>query len=64
MKDALIVNPFDGEETARALHHARQMPLAERRRRHGRLMRGLREYDVRRWRNEFIAALADAPAHR
>jgi trehalose-6-phosphate synthase len=40
------------------------MPLAERRRRHGRLMRGLREYDVRRWRNEFIAALADAPAHR
>jgi len=64
MTDALIVNPFDCEETARALHHARQMPLAERRRRHGRLMRGLREYDVRRWRNEFIAALADAPARR
>ena len=64
MTDALIVNPFDGEETARALHHARQMPVAERRRRHERLMRGLREYDVRRWRNEFIAALADAPARR
>ncbi|MBX3703123.1 MAG: trehalose-6-phosphate synthase [Steroidobacteraceae bacterium] len=61
MTDALIVNPFDGEETARALHHARQMPLAERRRRHERLMRGLVEYDVRRWRNEFITALADAP---
>ncbi len=64
MTDALIVNPFDGEETARALHHARQMPLAERRNRHERLMRGLREYDVRRWRNEFVEALADAPARR
>jgi trehalose 6-phosphate synthase len=62
LTDALIVNPFDGEETARALHRALAMPLAERRRRHQRLLRGLREYDVRRWRNEFIAALADAPA--
>jgi trehalose 6-phosphate synthase len=59
--EALIVNPFDNEETARALHHAREMPRTERRRRHERLMRRLREYDVRRWRNEFVAALAEVP---
>jgi trehalose 6-phosphate synthase len=62
LTDALIVNPFDGEETARALHRALAMPRAERRRRHQRLLRGLHDYDVRRWRNEFIAALAEAPA--
>jgi trehalose 6-phosphate synthase len=61
LKDALIVNPFDSEETARALHQAREMPRPERRTRHERLMQHLREYDVRRWRNEFVAALADAP---
>jgi len=63
LTDALIVNPFDNEETARAFHQARVMPLAERRQRHAKLMKGLREYDVRRWRNEFIAGLADTPAH-
>ncbi|MGH8250727.1 MAG: alpha,alpha-trehalose-phosphate synthase (UDP-forming) [Steroidobacteraceae bacterium] len=62
LKDALIVNPFDGEETARALHQAREMPRPERRARHEKLMNNLREYDVRRWRNEFIAALGDAPS--
>jgi trehalose 6-phosphate synthase len=61
LAEALIVNPFDNEETARALHHAREMPRAERRRRHERLMRRLREYDVRRWRNEFVGALAEVP---
>lgn len=62
LREALIVNPFDNEETARALHDARTMPLAERCRRHERLMRCLREYDVKRWRNEFIAGLAETPA--
>lgn len=64
LKEALIVNPFDNEETARALHRARAMPLTERRRRHERLMQRLREYDVKRWRNEFIAGMADTPARK
>ena len=64
LKEALIVNPFDNEETARALHQARVMPLAERRGRHQQLMGRLREYDVKRWRKEFIAGLAGTPPRR
>jgi trehalose 6-phosphate synthase len=62
LTEALIVNPFDNEETAQALHQAREMPRQERRRRHERLMQRLHDYDVRRWRNEFVTTLADVPA--
>ena len=62
MADALLVNPFDPEETAAALNRAREMPRPERRLRHERLMRNLREYDARRWRDEFVGALAESPA--
>ncbi len=61
LPEALIVNPFDDEETAGALHQAREMALPERQQRHERLMRRLRDYDVRRWRNEFVTALMDVP---
>lgn len=64
MDAALLVNPYDGEEIADAMHVAREMRLAERRRRHETLMRGLRAYDVRRWRTDFVAALMEAPAWR
>jgi trehalose 6-phosphate synthase len=62
--EALLVNPYDGEETAEAMHLAREMRIQERRRRHEALMRRLRARDVGRWRRDFIAALADAPAWR
>jgi len=64
MGAALLVNPFDGEEMALALHQARAMPLEERRNRHARLMRCLHEYDVKRWRDEFVAALSATRARR
>jgi len=64
MDAALLVNPFDTGETAQALHQAREMPLHERRNRHAELMRRLREWDVKRWRHEFLAALAGVPARQ
>jgi glucokinase len=64
LRDALLVNPYDGEETAEAMHCAREMGREERRRRHEALMRRLRARDVVRWRRDFIAALQDAPAWR
>jgi trehalose 6-phosphate synthase len=64
LRDALLVNPYDGEETAEAMHCAREMGREERRRRHEALMRRLRSRDVVRWRRDFIAALQDAPAWR
>jgi len=64
LREALIVNPYDGEETAAALHLAREMRIQERRDRHEALMRRLRARDVARWRRDFLAALSEAPAGR
>jgi trehalose 6-phosphate synthase len=61
---ALLVNPYDGEETAEAMHVARSMPLPERQRRHGLLMKRLQAFDVGRWRSDFLAALDAAPPWR
>jgi len=64
LREALIVNPYDGEETAAAMHLAREMRIQERRRRHEALMRRLRARDVSRWRRDFLAALSEVPAGR
>jgi trehalose 6-phosphate synthase len=64
LSEALLVNPYDGEETAEAMHRAREMSLQERRRRHEALMRRLHARDVVRWRRDFLTALAAAPAWR
>jgi trehalose 6-phosphate synthase len=64
MKAALLVNPYDGEEIADAMHVAREMRPQERRSRHDELMTSLNEYDVGHWRREFVAALAAAPGWR
>jgi trehalose 6-phosphate synthase len=60
MQAALQVNPYDAAETAAALLQARALPLDERRARHAELLRGLHDYDARRWRSEFLGALAQA----
>ena len=64
LTDALLVNPYDTAEMAAALHRAREMTVEERRARHATLMHSLREYDIKRWRNEFVSALADVPVQR
>ena len=64
LREALLVNPYDGEETAEAMHLAREMRIQERRRRHEALMRRINLRDVSRWRRDFIGALQDAPAWR
>ncbi len=65
MTDALLVNPFDTTEMAQALDKAHQMPLRERQKRHAGLMRTLEDYDVNRWRSEFVSALtAVVPRNR
>jgi trehalose 6-phosphate synthase len=63
MQAALLVNPYDAAATAEALLRASELPLDERRARHAELMRGLREFDLARWRDAFTQALA-APARR
>ncbi|WP_428421044.1 alpha,alpha-trehalose-phosphate synthase (UDP-forming) [Methylibium sp.] len=60
MHEALLVNPYDIGATAAAVQRALRMPLAERIDRHQVLLAGVREYDVHRWRRNFLQALEQA----
>jgi trehalose 6-phosphate synthase len=61
LTNALIVNPYDRRGIARALKQALDMPLDERRARHGKLLGALRENDIHAWRSRFLATLAGTP---
>ena len=62
LKEALLVNPYDTENTAAAILLALQMPVEERRTRHQAMMRTIREYDVHWWCDSFLDALAETDA--
>ncbi|MBI2771727.1 MAG: alpha,alpha-trehalose-phosphate synthase (UDP-forming) [Burkholderiales bacterium] len=62
LKEALLVNPYDTENTANAIHLALQMPLDERRVRHDALMKTIRRYDVHWWCDSFLDKLGKASA--
>ncbi|MND03664.1 Alpha,alpha-trehalose-phosphate synthase [UDP-forming] [compost metagenome] len=58
LPQALIVNPFDTDEVAEAIHAALWMPREDRIQRHAAMLEWLRDHDVHRWRHDFLAALA------
>jgi trehalose 6-phosphate synthase len=62
LEGAMIVNPYDIDMTATALHQALAMPIEERRERHARLLASQRANDVHAWRDRFLKALAGEPA--
>ena len=57
---ALIVNPYDVQGVADALHSALGMPRAERKERWRTLVEGVRRNSVTVWRESFVAHLRDA----
>lgn len=57
LDQALIVNPYDRDEVADALHRAISMTRAERRERHQALLQRVRDLDVANWRRDFLADL-------
>jgi trehalose 6-phosphate synthase len=57
MDGAVIVNPYDVEATAEAMHRGLIMSLDERQDRWRRLLAQVRERDIVRWRQDFVAAL-------
>jgi len=59
-EDALLVNPFDTDETAEALRLALDMDLPERRRRWQGLMAAARRHNVEDWARSFLDRLAPA----
>jgi trehalose 6-phosphate synthase len=58
LRDALIVNPYDTDELASALHRALSMPDTEREARMGRMRRTVRENNIYKWAGMLTAALA------
>ncbi|MGV8854388.1 MAG: alpha,alpha-trehalose-phosphate synthase (UDP-forming) [Devosia sp.] len=56
--DAILVNPFDTDETAEALRMALDMPLQERIDRWTTLMAAARTYSVDNWSHSFLERLA------
>lgn len=57
LKDALLVNPHSIEHVSETIERALAMPLAERKKRHQKLLAAVRDFDVIRWRKDFVAAL-------
>ncbi len=56
---ALIVNPHESEGVAAALKRALEMPLAERRERHGPMLEHLLVHNVELWAESYLSALAE-----
>ncbi len=55
-KGALLVNPYDEEGVADAIHEAYTMPIAERKRRMNKLRASIRKQDIYWWVNSFLEA--------
>jgi trehalose 6-phosphate synthase len=56
---ALIVNPHESEGVAAALKRALEMPLFERRERHGPMLEHLLVHNIELWAESYLAALAE-----
>jgi len=56
---ALIVNPHESEGVAAALKRALEMPLAERRDRHGPMLEHLLVHNIELWAESYLAALTE-----
>ncbi|WPY95668.1 trehalose-6-phosphate synthase [Limimaricola variabilis] len=59
MEAALMVNPYDPGETARAIEQALSMPLHERQARHLSLMQTIRATDIGWWTRTYLSALLE-----
>jgi trehalose 6-phosphate synthase len=60
LQEAVIVNPYDTDEMAEALHSALEMPLGERRERQNALLARIRSGNASQWQSSYLEALAEA----
>jgi trehalose 6-phosphate synthase len=58
LREAVLVNPYDPEATARSIHQAIEMPAEERRERMRRMRATVGRNDVYSWLENFLRALA------
>jgi trehalose 6-phosphate synthase len=59
LSDALLINPYNTEQFAQAIHAALEMDPAERRSRMERMRRQVDEFNIYRWAATFLTALAE-----
>ncbi len=59
LKEALIVNPYNGKQTAEAIHTALEMTHAGQIKRMKKLRRVVRNHNIYRWSAEFLKTLAN-----
>ncbi len=59
LTEALIVNPFDADEVAAAMHQALVMPLGERQARHAALLAKVRHTTAQHFCEQFLSFLRD-----
>jgi len=64
LTDALIVNPYNLDEIADAIHRALEMGKSERILRHTRLLEAVKQQDTRTWAISFLTALEVYAAKR
>ncbi|ODN70783.1 alpha,alpha-trehalose-phosphate synthase (UDP-forming) [Methylobrevis pamukkalensis] len=58
LRESVIVNPYATEEVAASLQTALQMPIDERKHRHGAMFERMMRNDARKWANDILADLA------
>ena len=61
LRDAVLVNPYDVDQTAEAIRVAIEMPLAERQSRMARMRRLVRDDNIYRWAGTLLGELSRFP---
>src|SRR6266404_4706705 len=59
LREALIINPYNGEQTAEAIHTALTMRRAEQTRRMRRMRETLKSYNIYRWSAELLKTMVE-----
>lgn len=64
MKEALLVDPYDQDSMSKALKKALRMSSSERLERYRYLQQGLKNFDIIRWRDQFLTDLKKSQSLR
>jgi len=64
LPEALIINPYDTEQFAAAIHQALVMDASERRARMTKMKERVEEFNIYRWAADFLSALAKADGRK
>jgi trehalose 6-phosphate synthase len=59
LQDALLINPYDVQQLAGAIHRALEMPEAEQSARMHRMRQVVREYNIYRWAANLLSDLTE-----